>query len=301
MNKNVIIFGNHPIVSSLKSQFEVNGDIVSSQEAFAIPESPPDEMVILSSSPDGDSDAEDFLSELAVAYKGSVQSRPLVHLLLRQPGSLRKYQVSDFEPIVNEVFEVYPFSMEEVWADNVIVRLPGIDSHNLQALDREPISAESHQFVHLIIAGFDSYAESIAVRAAQVAHFPNYDGKARHPLRTRITIIAPGISTSNDSFIARYHNLFDNSYYRTVDIDKKTSTLHHPLYEGKREDFVDVEWEFVDGSLSNPVVVKKLSMWAKDYGRQLTLVITGDDDNANIVNAISLPDIVLESETPIWV
>ena len=301
MNKNVIIFGRHPVGESLVSQFKADGAVVSRQEEFLVPDILPDEMAILSSSPSGDSDAETFLSDLAVAFKESAQKRPVVHLLLRQPTSLRKYQVSDFEPIVNEVFEVFPFTMEEVWAENVIVRLPGIDSHNPPALDREPITAESHQFVHLVIAGSDSYAESIAIKAAQVAHFPNYDGKARHPFRTRITIITPGVATSKDSFIARYHTLFDNSYYRTVDLDNRQSFLHHPIYEGKREDFVDVEWEFVDGSLSNPIIIKKLSLWAKDSGRQMTLVISGSDDNANVDNALALPDALLESETPIWV
>ena len=301
MDKNVTIFGRHPVGESLVSQFKADGAVVSRQEEFLVPDILPDEMSILSSSPSGDSDAEAFLSDLAVAFKESAQKRPVVHLLLRQPTSLRKYQVSDFEPIVNEVFEVFPFTMEEVWAENVIVRLPGIDSHNPPALDREPITADSHQFVHLVIAGFDTYAESIAVKAAQVAHFPNYDGKAKHPLRTRITIIAPGITASKDSFIARYHTLFDNSYYRTVDLDNRKSFLHHPIYEGNREDFVDVEWEFVDGSLSNPVIVKKLSLWAKDSGRQMTLVISGSDDNANVDNVLSLPDALLESDTPVWV
>lgn len=301
MDKTVIIFGEHPIRADIICQYEAAGAIVSVSERLIIPSDVPDAMVILTSPEKDDSEAESFLSSMASAFRGKTQKRPLVHLLLQHPTTLRRLQVSDFDPIVNEVFEVFPFTMEEVWAENVIVRLPGIEDHNHPALDREPVTANKKQFVHLVIAGFDSFAEHIAILAAQVAHFPNYDGKVGHPLRTRITLIAPGIATANLPFLARYHTLFDHSYYRTINPAKKESVLHHPEYEGRREDFVDVEWEFVDGDLCNPVVVDKLYLWAKDAGRQLTVVISGPDDNANVDNAIALPDAVLEGDVPVWV
>ena len=301
MVRSVIIFGEHPIKGDIISQFEDAGASVSVSESFILPSDAPDEMAILTSPEKDDTEAECFLASIAAAFKGKTQKRPLVHLLLQHQATLRRLKVSDFEPVVNEVFEVFPFTMEEAWAENVIVRLPGIDGHNPPALDREPVTADSKQFVHLVIAGFDSYAESIAVKAAQVAHFPNYDGKSKYPLRTRITIIAPGIATSKDAFISRYHNLFDSSYYRTINLEEKKSVLHHPEYEGRREDFVDIEWEFVDGNLSNPVIVGKLSMWAKDADRQLTVVVSSPDDNVNIDSAMALPETVLDGDIPVWV
>ena len=301
MNKSIIIFGKHPVRENLIRQYEAGNADVSVSEDYGIPDGMPDEMVVLPMEGKADADAEDFLLSMASAWKGKTQKRPLVHLLLQETATLRRLQVSDFDPIVNEVFEVFPFTMEEAWAERVVVRLPGIDTPSHPGLDRQPVMADSRQFVHLVISGFDSYAEGIAVKAAQVAHFPNYDGKAARPLRTRITVIAPGISSSKDAFLAKYHQLFDNSFYRTIDLDNRKSVLHHPQYEGRREDFVDVEWEFVDGSASHPVVIGKLAFWAKDPGRQLTMVVSGPDDNANVEQAIALPDALFESDTPVWV
>lgn len=282
------------------AQYEAE-DSVSFCDRFIPPVSLPDEIAILTSPEQDDAQAESFLSTMADIFGGRTQKRPIVHLLLQHQSTLRRLQVSDFDPHVNEVFEVFPFTMEEAWAENVVVRLPGIGRYSTQALDREPITADSRQIAHFVIAGFDSYAESLAIKAAQVAHFPNYDGKAEHPLRTRITIIAPGITTSKDAFISRYHNLFDNSYYRTVKLDGQKSDLHHPIYEGSREDFVDIEWEFVDGTLNNPIVVGKLEMWATDPGQQLTLAVSGPDDNANVDSAMALPDAILDRGIPVWV
>jgi hypothetical protein len=301
MKKKVTIFGMHPIRDDIFRQFEAGGAEISVVDEYVVPTIIPDEIVILPSGDKDDYDAEVFLSSLAAIRKDQAKRRPLVHLLLKQPSSLRRLQVSDFEQSVNDVFEVFPFTMEETWAETIIARIPGVNSQHSPVLDREPITADSCQFVHLVIFGFDSYAESIAVKTAQVAHFPNYDGKSGCPLRTRITIITPDCSSKIDAFISRYHSLFDNSYYRTINLDERKSALHHPQYEGRREDFVDIEWEFVDGSPSNPIVVRKLSLWAKDKRRQLTIVVSGTDDNINLDSAIALPDVLLENGVPVWV
>ena len=300
----VLILGSHPVRESLKRQYEQAGTCVQIKDRFELGNgSLPDELVILTTQDQDDTRALTFLDTLAATFKEAPaerQNRPLVHLLLQKAATLRMLQLSDFPPAVNEVFEVYPFTMEEAWAENVVVRLPGIDTTPCrQGLDRIPVGPDSQQYVHLVIIGFDSFAESLAVKAAQVAHFPNYNGKDPQPLRTRISIIQPGIGPARDRFIARYRSLFDNSYYRTVDVAGKTSVLHHPVYEGKREDFVDIEWEFVDGEWTHPVVTEKLTHWAQDPRQQLALVVSGQEDSANTECAMALPEVL--STIPVWV
>ncbi len=322
MPRTALIIGNNALRGSLIGQYKDLGYAVSQMEELPGQEqagnlllvSVPDQVVVLTSLSTPDSRAVALLPLLAKAWKGQSAQRPLVHLLLQDASTLRMLEVSDFPPEVNEVLDIYPFTMESAWAENILVRLPGpaaksdqngnkakTGSHPRAGLDRQPITKESRQFAHLVLMGFDSYAQEIALMAARVAHFPNYDGKAANPLRTRITVIAPGISESKDKFISRYRSLFENSYYRTIDIKEKRSTLHHPMYEGRREDFVDVEWEFADGQPSSSVVVDKLALWAGDGGRQLTLVISGADDSGNIGSAISLPDAVYDCQIPVWV
>jgi len=304
MPQTAIIFGIHPIRRKLQSQYENAGTAVTLLDGFSIdqlPESIPDEVVILTSGTQSDTEACAFLPLLADVWRGKAERRPLVHLLLQKDTTLRMLSVSDFPAAVNEVLDICPFTMEGAWSERIMVRLPGLGGHPKAGLDRLPIGKESRQFAHLVVIGFDSYSQSIALTAARVAHYPNYDGRASRPLRTRITIVAPGILNLKDPFIARYQTLFDHSYYRTVDVPGRKSLLHHPIYEGKREDFVDVEWEFVDAEPGNPVILDKLSLWAKDSLRQLTLVCSGSDDAANIDSAISLPEAVYEGDIPVWV
>ena len=304
MARSAIIFGSHPIRRSVQDRYEGAGASVIIRDGFTVdqlPESVPDEVVILTSESHPDTEACAFLPLLAGEWMGKVGKRPLVHLLLQKDTTLRMLSVSDFPAEVNKVLDIYPFTMEGAWAERIMVRLPGLSGHPKAGLDRLPVGRESRQFVHLVIVGFDSYAQRIALTAALVVHYPNYDGKASRPLRTRISFIAPGIVSAKDPFIARHQTLFDHSYYRTVDVAGRKSHLHHPVYEGKREDFVDIEWEFVDAEAGNPVVLEKLSLWAKDSLRQMTLVCSGPDDAANIDRAIALPAAVYDGDIPVWV
>lgn len=293
MPSTVYIFGSHSLRDNLVRQYKEAGAEVSVMEDFrheGLQDGTAREIVILPMEGKGDGRSEDFLREIAGALRGKSPQRPLVHMLLKDASSLRRYELSDFPPEVNETLEVYPFSLEEAWADTLLRR----------GLDRSVITAESKQFVHLVIDGFDGYAQNLALYAAQTAHYPNYNGKEPHPLRTRITV-AGAESRERDRFIARYHQLFDHSFYRFIDPEERRSTLHHPQYEGKREDFVDIEWEFVNAELSHPVLVEKLAFWTKDPLRQLTLAISHPEDTVNIDTALALPDSILESDTPVWV
>lgn len=261
----------------------------------------PQELVLLCKDPDSDARAIRFLETLSEQADISPTPRPVVHLILHENATLRMLQRTDFPDKVNRCFEIWPTTREEIWAEHVVVRYPGISENVQPSLDREPITPLSNQFVHLVIAGFDGYAASMAIKAAQVAHFPNYDGKAKHPLRTRITIIQPDIAAKRDAFIARYRTLFDHSYYRTVVPSRQSSSLHHPQWEGQREDFVDVEWEFVDASFTDPAVTNRLSAWATDPRRQLTLVLSDADDTANLDAVFSLPSHIYDHHIPVWV
>lgn len=246
MSHTAFIFGLHSIREDLLKQFNRAGiDVVVCDEfnASALPADVPQEIVILCAEERQDLQALKLLGKLAGIVKDSPLKRPVVHLIFSSQSTLLLVLRNVFPDPVNKCFEVWPTTMQEFWAEKVIVRYPSLIRSPFPELDREPIGPEADRFVHLVIAGFDSYASSLAVKAAQVEHFPNYDGKDVLPLRTRITIIQPGICSGRDAFIARYKALFDNSFYRTIYPDKKYSELHHPEFEGHREDFVDVEWE----------------------------------------------------------
>lgn len=188
------------------------------------------------------------------------------------PSEFAYLQTQDLPETVSEAFEVYPFTMEDVWAKNVLVQMPGIKENSYPALDGEGICCDGKNKVHVVISGFGSQAEALAVHAALVAHYPNYHPKDERPIRTRITIVGDSIMDKCNLFIAKYRHLFDNSYYRIVDVVNKKVDFHYPMYHCKRSEFVDVEWEFVNKGICFPEVSRKINDWIDSGTRQLSFL-----------------------------
>ncbi len=199
---------------------------------------------------------------------------------------------------VREKADVIATTPEDLAAKTVLVRMPG-SKFSFPPLDRRPITADSNSTVHLVIAGFSAQAEALALNAALVAHYPNYCRDTR--LRTRITIIDEGLLEKSKSFIQRYSRLFENSYYRTLNLSdtKPECVLYRPMYEGRRKDFVDVEWEFVDEDIRNSAVRQKFAEWSVSPGQQLTIALCHDDQRRNVEEALSLPDEVYENDVAV--
>jgi len=308
MRNSILIIGNNPLRQSLIQQYTEQQRQVTCVENINIRDLVADALLgcselFLLPLPDRDDNASiELLKRLAREVDGKRGGeRPTVHLLLQRPTTLWMLQTTDFQEEVKEAFDVYPFTMEDVWAKNITVHLPGISDSGYPRIDREPIGAESKQRAHIVISGFDEQAEAVAIHAALVAHFPNYNADDELPLRTRITIIDSDIEARRDNFIAMHQHLFDNSFYRFVDIKGRKTTLHRPMYHGKRKDFVDVEWEFVDGSIASETVREKLSLWAQSDREQLTVVVSHSSDEKNLSQCVSLPTEIYERRIPVFV
>lgn len=97
---------------------------------------------------------------------------------------------------------------------------------------------------------------------------------ANQVLRTRISVHDEDLGTVHD-FVFEYQELFDNFYWRIVDLtgEKPKIGLHQPQYEGRRKDFVDVEWEFIIGHHSHPILQEMLRRWANDPKQNLAISI----------------------------
>lgn len=137
---------------------------------------------------------------------------------------------------------------------------------------------------HVVIIGdADAYRE--ALDTALVEHNPAYI--ANPQARTRITMLLQDAGKPHNprtwemlrDFLFKYQELFDNSWWRVMEPggDKPNVSRHKPKYNGIRKDFVDVEWEFVMGHISDPAFQKKLQLWAGDAGRKLSIRLCFDD------------------------
>lgn len=298
----ILIIGNHPIHESIKSQYEALGygiemaDTIEKAQGDAY-----HELCILPQNGTADHDTLQALETFATSYPETPegQSKPVCHLLLHDKVTLWLLQTLDLYPEIHKKFELYAFTMEDQWAKNVFCGLckGGI---TYPPLDREKIDTMSNKTVHVVIAGFSDLGESLALHAALIAHFPNY--VRNQALRTRITIVDKGLTARKDAFVQRYANLFEHSHYRCIDLAQRRMTLYHePVYHASREDFVDVEWEFVDGDFYDPLLQRKLQLWADSKEQLPTLALCDAEYATNFDRAFALPKSIYQNDVTVLV
>jgi len=190
--------------------------------------------------------------------------------------------------------ELYTYTADDLAAMRLVGCLPGSETR----LDREPIPEESLRRVHLVIFGAGSSAESLAVHAALVAHYPN---AVRDPgLRTRISLVS-GKMEDFLPFRQQYAGLLEHCWCREVRIpgDQPECVVEPPRYSAFRKDFTDIEWEFIEAEPTCPALRYKLTRWAEDPGRMLTLAFCRMDSERNLNDALALPEAL--RDIPVWI
>ena len=171
----------------------------------------------------------------------------------------------------------------ESMAQNILVKNSPSDNR-YPTLDRDGIGPDSPRTVHLVIYGMSSFATAIAVTAAHICHFPNFltveavgdrkDYREKPDCRTKITFIAPDIKEPMERFTAQYKSLFAMS-----------KVTYNDTVTAPDEDFLDVEWEFVEGNIAEESVRSRLERYYRENMEghtYLTLAICNDDFYRNI-------------------
>ncbi|MBO4573935.1 MAG: hypothetical protein J5708_01235 [Bacteroidales bacterium] len=295
MEKEILIIGTHPIRDSIIKQYEGAGCRVELHASFGdvCRGKEYHELCVVTDEAVGDKDVLESLALIAADYPATAEgvAKPVCHLLLHNNITLNLMRMVDLYPEIQHKFELYAFTIEDQWAKNILFT---------HALDREKIDEKSNKTVHLVIAGYSELSESLAIHTALTMHFPNYE--RNHTLRTRITIVDRNISTPKNAFTQRHAQLFDNSYYRSLDLSQRCVTQYHePRYAGSREDFVDVEWEFVEADFFDSVLQQKIEMWAESDDQLLTIALCDSNADVNFDRAFTLPDAVYSNEVPVFV
>ena len=156
-------------------------------------------------------------------------------------------------------------------------------------IDRGRVVERSEKYVHLVVAGMTQMGYAMATTAAHLCHYPNFDEKTGK-CRTKITFIDPNAEEEMKMFKGRYPGLFElsHSWFIGNQSDLSNRDNQNNLNDGFG-DFLDVEWEFVKGSVVDDWVRKMLLEWKDDKEQILTLAFCGEDAERNMAQALYLP------------
>lgn len=206
-------------------------------------------------------------------------------------------QVTDlFEDLRSLGVELVPFNFYVDWAKQMFVDCNYTDNgvpHHYPSLDRDGITPDDQRHVHLVIVGISTFGMTLAVEAAKMLHFPNFDGKHH---KTEITFIDLNADQERLLFLSRYRHFFEVESYRYED-----ELIPATKFSGKDADFLDVEFGFVKGNIYSPEIQKLIAEWATDERQLLSLVLTMSDTRQNMSVAMSMPDEVYEAQVPVFV
>lgn len=153
-------------------------------------------------------------------------------------------------------------------------------------LDRGKIIENSDKSVHLVIVGLTQMGFAMATTAEHLCHYPNFDKNENH--RTKITFIDPDAENEMKMFKSRYPGLFELSHssYRWGSGENDKISFSPSEEYG---DFLDVEWEFVKGSIIDDWVQELIKQWKRDENKILALAFCGENAEKNMAEALYLP------------
>ena len=193
-----------------------------------------------------------------------------------------------------------PFNKHEMWAQKILVypKLGGVlENYRYLPLEGvEGLKEGSEKFVHLVIVGMSRMGVAMAIEAAHLAHYANYKNR-----RTRITLIDSDMKNERNFFMGRFEELFKLSNWRYGSVEKGMldwSESHSPSldeYQHLGGDFLDIEWEFIDGGIEHRSVQQYLVSASSDSCAKLTIAICLTENSQAIAAAAYLSQEVYES------
>lgn len=246
-----------------------------------------------------------IISELR---KGCVEVLPCI-VAFDYLATYHIYQYADLEDDVKHTVKFIPYNFNELWARKMFVGVQynnEAQKHALRTpLDYRPIMSEnSEDYVHLIVIGLSRIGEAVALEAARICHFPNYQHK-----KTKITIIDSNMKVEMDLFKQKCGELFNLCRWSYTDVhnaDNNTSggiidKYRHLITNTTDEDFVDLEWNFINGLDANGQVRDFIEASVNDSHAITTIAVCLNETHRSLQAAMNLPNVVYEKSIPILV
>lgn len=270
--------------------------------------------------------------------KGEAARQIPCHIMFEYQSTFSAFQHIDIYVTNNQAFRFIPFSRYENWAQQVLIsgKRSGNDTPYYLPLDgKKGLGYNSDQRVHLIIAGMSKMGIALAIEAAHLAHYPNFNNPNIGNPRTLITFIDRNAKREMLFFMGRFRELFqlarwryvtaptdvvkpmDNSWdiYDTIEEianrANKRYKWHDPLndedfrspYYGGflGENLIDIDFEFIEGDVALPSIQKYISDSCADPKSKTTMAICFPIAVETMSAALYFEPSVYKNVQQIWV
>lgn len=228
--------------------------------------------------------------------KNDKDNRLVCHFMFEYQTTFNVFQYSEISQDIKECINFKPFYYYEMWAQRVLVCKELENEANCEYLPLEGIygiKKSEDDYVHLVVVGMTRMGTALATQAALMAHYPNFVTKG---IRTKITLIDENADKEKNFYIDRYDRLFALSNWSYKEMvrnesgkdELKTVFTHTPVeFEHLGGDFLDVEWEFIQGTVAQLELQKYIEDCASKT-HKMTIAICKDEPSRCLAAALNL-------------
>lgn len=259
------------------------------------------------------------------------------YVMFEKQASYASFQLTDTAQDLKKSLLFIPYNYYEMVAERIMANpqkpYKAIDIHYDEIGNpKEYMDESSEKRVHIIIIGMSRMGLAMGQEAALICHYPNYAREEwneelameagdtnveskKGDLRTLITYIdseAYRQMISLQNRCVSYFEISPWSYYDATVVDSKwkhyrglneDSCQYKHLAEERLGDknFLDVEWEFIQGTVGEPSVNRYLEKCAERDNEILTLYVTMPNDDESLTVAAYLPQKIYDKAEQILV
>ena len=241
-----------------------------------------------------------------------IKDKKKVHVSLEYQSTFTAFKSTHIYKSLDKNVEFLPFNIHAIWAKKILVdnfaivpvgKKGEVKVQNYIPIDSyDGIKADDDKTIHIVIVGMNQMGTALGVQTALLAHFPNAHRDKN--LRTTITFIDDQAKKEGEYFRGRFATMFDLCRYRVVEIGKDVcgkKEWYDPLSQdgdgrykhlGENGNFMDIEWEFIQGNVASDEIRKYMVDVAQDKNKITTVAICFNHPQRSIAAALYLPEMV---------